>query len=244
MCDFGISAAAMMAAASAATAVAGTVVSAQAAQHQAFAQASYQNDMYEQTGKAAQANYIQQMGVENDRLEQANQAYSQQSLANRLQGAQAVAHASAASDAAGVGGRSVQDLYQDFGAIQARNQDSLNINQSFGQMQAMQEEKAMAANAKNHIAGAMPGPINYPNSFGVALSAFGSAANAGDTYMKNNNMGSYNPANRTVASANYANFTANNPGQWSNQNFNQLKGAGNSATWSTRDFNLMNNIQS
>jgi hypothetical protein len=188
MCDFGVSEGIMAALTVASTATTYYVSSTQAAN-----QANYENQMYSAQAKSSLANYDQQTTVANERLLQNNAAASQEQFNNSVQYAQAGGHALTAAGEAGVGGNSVDALYNDFQQISARNADAISLNQQWQQNQTLEEEKSLRAGAQSRINMSLPQPVNYPSALGSVLQGATSLYNQYDRFQYQTRQGIYDP---------------------------------------------------
>lgn len=132
-----------------------------------------------------------------DRLLQENAAVGQQAEVNSIATAQAVASGRVAAAEAGVMGKTVNVLLNDFKRQEASNNFALQTNQDWMRRQAEDEARALQAQTRSNIAGATPSPIYSPTGLGAALQ-IGSTVFAGyDKHLQLQKSGPYDPTGKT-----------------------------------------------
>lgn len=176
-----------------AVSAAGTAASAYGSQQNASAQASYENDLYTKTVKAANTDYANQSAQEQARIGQVEDATRQQSQSNNIAGAQNVGQIVNQEAAHGVTGNSVQALTEDFERITQSNNQTLAINLAQQKQQSEQNMLAYAAQAQSRIAGATPAPVVFPNMTAAALQLGATGLQAYDEAQFANGSGIYDP---------------------------------------------------
>lgn len=149
--------------------MAGTVASAASQADNAAKQGKYQNDRYTAVANEANRNYIDQIRQAGNQSDQLDAQMTEQGLQNRAQGLAAVAGTQVSADARGVSGASVEALKNQYRAITAQNEFSLQTNRQWRQQQQREEIKAIRAGAQSRISSATPAPIATTSPFAIAL---------------------------------------------------------------------------
>jgi hypothetical protein len=170
----------------------GSQVAGYAAQNQqAKAAQKAQNQNYSQTAAIALANYNRGTNQINTQLHQAEATDAVTGLQNAIQASSARGSAAAQAAERGVSGNSVEELYNEFAAIDAANRHVLATNRQWRERQAYEEMLALEADTKNAIASATPQAVPRPSPLALGLTIGGTAAQGINSYMRDTRSGPY-----------------------------------------------------
>lgn len=145
----------------------------------AKAQASYQNQVAEQTAKAANNAYIEQAAATNIRTAQQQQVASQELQGLQRDRLQAQGTAVASSQSAGL---SFENLMRDYYREEARQRDNIRTQLQWDTNEAQRQMLGFQAQAQDRANGAQTYMVNSPSLLGTGLQIAGSAFDAYSRY--------------------------------------------------------------
>lgn len=139
----------------------------------ASAQSKFQNDQYTKVAEAAAKNY--QAGLSDLMIRSAQETASSSRQAEDIQrqGVAAQGALATRSSAAGVSGRTIDILSQEFANIEATNNYAVNQNLGWRKAQIKSEMEALRAGNQSRITSATPGPVQRPSLLAAGLGVAG-----------------------------------------------------------------------
>lgn len=145
----------------------------------AKAQANYQNQVAEQTAKAANNAYIEQAAATNIRTAQQQQVASQELQGLQRDRLQAQGTAVASSQSAGL---SFENLMRDYYREEARQRDNIRTQLQWDMDEAQRQMLGFQAQAQDRANGAQTYMVNSPSLLGTGLQIAGSAFDSYSRY--------------------------------------------------------------
>lgn len=144
----------------------------------ASSQAKIQNDQYSKTAEAARRNYFGGLNDLMIRGTQETTAAGRQAEDVQRQGVAAQGALATRAASAGVSGRTIDVLSQEFANIEASNNYAIGQNLGWRKAQIYSEMEALRAGNQNRITSATPGPVQRPSLLAAGLGAAGGVLNA------------------------------------------------------------------
>ena len=141
----------------------------------ANAQEEYQNRVFEETRRSANANFLAQAAQQNLRIRQEDESVQQEAQFTEIERARASSSAQVAAGAAGVSGLSVDALLADFDRSALMRTGTNERNLSIFRRQSAEELRGLEANRRSRISGATPQPVQRPSTLGLIASIGGIA---------------------------------------------------------------------
>lgn len=140
---------------------------------------SYQREISERNEEMAwRAATAQYAGID-DRLMEIKMQSGNEQKAVSADSINAQGRVSAAAASAGVAGRSVADLMEDFRRQEGEFISASEENERFAKAQAVRDKKAARLGLQSRLLNSVPNLLPQPNLLGQALGAFSGAFNTG-----------------------------------------------------------------
>ena len=159
--------------------IAASAASVAQARAQAEGQQKIQNDISARNASMAHRAAVEQYAGIGERQRQEAIQAGEQARKVSVDAILARSRVTAAASESGVGGRSVEDLLNDFSRQEGEFLAATKISQSFANTQAEFDRRGARLGLESRILGSLPDQIEKPNLFAQSLSAFTNAFSTG-----------------------------------------------------------------